>query len=93
MQAVTVHTETRRDFLGFNRARHAVIEAAILATRVHLIPYSEIEDALAFLAPAVAKTGGTEEAEAFRMLTDFIRSRAIPAESVAENSGSNEEPA
>ena len=31
-----VHRETLRDFTGFNRARHAVIEAAILATRLHL---------------------------------------------------------
>jgi hypothetical protein len=33
-----VHTGRAREFLGFNRARHAVLEAAILATRTHLIP-------------------------------------------------------
>ena len=33
-----VHAGTRREFLGFNRARHAVLEAAILATRTHLHP-------------------------------------------------------
>ena len=32
-----VHRGTRREFLGFNRARHAVLEAAILATRTHLL--------------------------------------------------------
>ena len=32
-----VHRGTRREFIGFNRARHAVLEAAILATRTHLI--------------------------------------------------------
>ena len=28
---------SRREFIGFNRARHAVLEAAIYATRVHLL--------------------------------------------------------
>src|SRR5581483_1024370 len=33
-----------RDFFGFNRAKHAVVEAAILATRVALLPRAQIED-------------------------------------------------
>src|SRR6476661_4392510 len=37
-----VHRGFRREFIGFNRARHAVLEAAILATRTHLIPKAEI---------------------------------------------------
>ncbi len=37
-----VHRGSRREFLGFNRARHAVLEAAILATRTHLLPAAEI---------------------------------------------------
>src|SRR6185503_10878508 len=32
-----VHRGVRREFIGFNRARHAVLEAAILATRTHLL--------------------------------------------------------
>ena len=31
-----------REFFGFNRAKHAVLEAAILATRVELLPADEI---------------------------------------------------
>src|SRR5262245_50309068 len=31
--AAVVHTGRLRDFFGFNRAKHAVLEAAILATR------------------------------------------------------------
>ena len=42
MRAQVVHAGWRRDFFGFNRAKHAVVEAAILATRVHLIPLPEI---------------------------------------------------
>ena len=33
----TVHRGMRREFIGFNRARHAVLEAAIYATRVHML--------------------------------------------------------
>src|SRR4051794_6326946 len=32
MEAEVVHHDRLRDFFGFNRARHAVLEAAILAT-------------------------------------------------------------
>ena len=58
-----------RDFLGFNRARHAVIEATILATRLHLTGREVVLLEIARLQPLVEKTGGPEEREAF----DFIR--------------------
>src|SRR5207237_9367244 len=38
MMARVVHCGRIRDFFGFNRAKHAVLEGAILATRLHLIP-------------------------------------------------------
>ena len=38
IEARVVHRGFRREFIGFNRARHAVLEAAILATRTHLLP-------------------------------------------------------
>lgn len=72
MSAQIVHTGEMRPHGGFNRARHAVIEAAILATRTHILPAEEIARAFAFLAPAVEKTGGAEEREAFRMLADHV---------------------
>ena len=67
-----VHTGERRAHDGFNRARHAVIEAAILATRTHILPAAEIAQAFAWLTPAVEKTGGAEELEAFRMLAEHV---------------------
>lgn len=72
MTAKVVHTQNQRPHTGFNRARHAVIEAAILATRVHLLPEEEIRVGLKFLAPAVEKTGEQEEKEAFQMICDHI---------------------
>lgn len=61
-----------RDFLGFNRAKHAVIEAAILATRVHLYDPSHTRDELARLAVMVDKTGGRPERRAFEFLQEYI---------------------
>jgi uncharacterized protein len=63
-----------RDFFGFNRAKHAVVEAAILATRTGLIPRAEIESELDRLAPSIEKTGGEREHQAFELLRSYVRS-------------------
>lgn len=61
-----------RDFIGFNRAKHAVVEAAILATRTAFLPADEILQSLGRLKPLVEKTGGLAEHRAFEFLTQFI---------------------
>jgi beta-RFAP synthase len=68
IEADVVHTGRLRDFFGFNRAKHAVVEAAILATRTHLVPLGEIDAEYRKLAMLVEKTGGPEEIEAFALL-------------------------
>lgn len=68
----TVAEGRHRDFLGFNRARHAVVEAAILATRVGLIPRDQIRDDFRRLAVLVEKTGGPREREAFDLLVRYV---------------------
>jgi len=68
-----VHRGVRREFLGFNRARHAVLEAAILATRVHLLPPEQIRDELARLQVIVDKTAGPREHEAMALITEHVR--------------------
>ena len=72
MSAEIVAQGEKRPFFGFNRARHAVLEAAILATRVHLLPQTEIATQMTVLKSAVVKTGGVAEAEAFDMLQNYI---------------------
>ncbi len=69
-----VGSATEREFFGFNRAKHAVVEAAILATRVQITDVEELRDALRRLAPLVQKTGGPAERRAFAFLKDFILS-------------------
>jgi hypothetical protein len=67
-----------RPFFGFNRAKHAVLEAAILATRIGILPADEITSELARLAIPVQKTSGHQEHEAFVLLTNYIESHLPP---------------
>ena len=67
-----VHEATHAPFKGFNRAQAAVIEAAILASRLHMLPREKIERELGYLQIAVEKTAGPREHEAWRMLVEKI---------------------
>ena len=73
-----VHRGFRREFIGFNRARHAVLETAIYATRVHMLARDFLESELARLQVIVDKTAGPDEHEAMAMLVDYIRSAPAP---------------
>ena len=76
IETTVVHRGTRREFIGFNRARHAVLETAIYATRLHLLPREFIESELERLQVIVDKTAGPDEHEAMALLSDYIRGRA-----------------
>jgi len=73
MNARVVDRGRVRDFFGFNRAKHAVLEAAILATRVHLLPHEEIASELLRLARIVEKTAGQQERRAFAVLDAYVQ--------------------
>jgi hypothetical protein len=75
--ARAVARQTNRDFFGFNRAQHAVLEAAILATRIHLLPAEEILAELRRLDAPIKKTAGRNELKAFQFLIDYIMERAV----------------
>lgn len=66
-----------RDFFGLNRAKHAVVEAAILTTRRHLIPAETLRADFDRLRPLVEKTGGPAEHEAFALLEGVIAGTAV----------------
>lgn len=68
----TVDAGRHRDFLGFNRAKHAVIEAAILATRLDFLPGPEIAEQFERLQIIVDKTGGQHEKSSFNLLSEFV---------------------
>jgi hypothetical protein len=67
-----IHKGTLRDFVGFNRAKHAILEAAILATRLHLVPLAEVAAEFRKLRTIVEKTGGPAEFEAMAFLTGYL---------------------
>ncbi|MBB74298.1 MAG: hypothetical protein CMJ75_07275 [Planctomycetaceae bacterium] len=62
-----------RDFFGLNRAKHAVVEAAILVTRMAWSSRAELETEFARLATLVEKTGGEQEHQAFDFLFNYLR--------------------
>lgn len=66
------HEASHAPFKGFNRAQSAVIEAAILASRLKMLPREKIERELAYLQIAVEKTAGASEHEAWRLLVEKI---------------------
>jgi hypothetical protein len=72
IDAEVVHRKTLRDFFGFNRAKHAVVEAAILATRTEFLPLSSIHEDYRKLATLVEKTGGPKEKAAFKVLRTYL---------------------
>jgi hypothetical protein len=73
IETSVVHRGVRREFIGFNRARGAVIEAAIYATRLHILPRDLIEAEMARLQVIVDKTAGADEREAMALLADHVR--------------------
>src|SRR5436189_286692 len=82
--AEVVHAETLRDFYGFNRAKHAVVETAILATRTDFLPLAEIEAEYRKLEVIVNKTGGAQEQQAFALLRDHVAGVRQARESTAQ---------
>ncbi len=68
-----VHRAVHEVPFGFNRAQAAVLEAAILSTRLHFLPRDKVVDEMTYLAIAISKTAGTAQAEAWRWIEDKVR--------------------
>jgi hypothetical protein len=62
-------------FPGFNRAKAAIIETAILVSRLHMLPAEKIDRELEYLKIAIDKTAGDEELEAWNWLCAAIAAR------------------
>lgn len=68
----SVFQATHAPFPGFNRAQAAVIEAAILISRLHMLEDEKIDRELAYLRIAVDKTAGEREQTAWNWLIDEV---------------------
>ena len=66
------HEVAHRPFRGFNRAHGAVVEAAILVSRLHLLPREKIEAEMDYLRVDIDKTAGDAEREAWGWLAEVV---------------------
>lgn len=63
-----VSEATHAPFTGFNRAKAAVLELAILVSRLGMLSREKIEAEIAYLTIAIEKTAGPDEKEAWGWL-------------------------
>lgn len=68
-----LHVGSHAPFAGFNRAQAAAVEAAILVSRLHMLPREKIEQEFAYLQIAIDKTAGPLEIEAWGWLAEKVR--------------------
>ena len=69
-----VQEETHAPFTGLNRAKAAVLELAILVSRLGMLPREKIEAEIAYLTIAIDKTAGPDEKEAWGWLMQRVTS-------------------
>lgn len=67
------HRQSHAPFRGFNRAQAAVVEAAILVSRLTMLPPEKVDQELAYLQIAIDKTAGERERLAWSWLMEKIQ--------------------
>lgn len=67
-----VHDVAHAPFIGFNRAQAAVIEGAVLVSRLHMLPLEKIDAEMNYLQIAIDKTAGPAEHEAWGWLREAV---------------------
>ena len=67
-----VHQELHSAWEGFSRAQAAVLELAVLTTRLNMLPPDKVENELKYLEIAVSKTAAPREQEAWGWLMEKI---------------------
>lgn len=67
-----VHEARHAPFSGFNRAQAAVIELAVLVSRLYMLPMEKIEAEIAYLKIAIEKTAGERELQAWQWLIERV---------------------
>jgi hypothetical protein len=67
-----VHSATHAVWGGYNRAEAAVLELAVLSTRLSMLPPEKIDAELKYLEIAISKTAGPRELEAWGWLMERV---------------------
>jgi hypothetical protein len=85
LRMARVYEASHAPYVGFNRAQAAVIEAAVLVSRLHMLPATKVDAEMNYLQIAIDKTAGPEEREAWGWLTEaVVRHRTSAPESTPE---------
>lgn len=79
-----VHEVNHAPFRGFNRAQFSVIEAAILVSRLNMLPWHKVESELDYLSIGLKKTAGEAEREAWGWIMDALEEHKRKQRSKAE---------
>lgn len=64
--------QNHRPFQGYNRAQAAVLELAILVSRLHMLPVDKIDSEIDYLQIAIDKTAGAQERQAWDWLMQRV---------------------
>ena len=67
-----LHEATHAPFIGFNRAQAAVIEGAVLVSRLSMLTAEKVDAEMAYLQIAIDKTAGAAEREAWSWLQQAV---------------------
>jgi uncharacterized protein len=74
-----VHDATHAPFQGYNRAQAAVLEAAVLVSRLQMLPPAKIDAEMAYLQIAIDKTASEIEHEAWGWLRSAVAAQRTGA--------------
>lgn len=80
-----VSEETHAPFTGLNRAKAAILELAILVSRLHMLPAEKIDAEIAYLSIAIEKTAGPDEQEAWSWLIARVKVHRDAADAKGKN--------
>jgi hypothetical protein len=72
LRMARVHEVQHAPFVGFNRAQAAVLEGAVLVSRLHMLPPAKVDSEMAYLQIAIDKTASPGEHEAWTWLTAAV---------------------
>jgi uncharacterized protein len=72
LRLARVFEATHAPFVGMNRAQAAVVEGAVLVSRLHMLPADKVDAEMAYLQIAIDKTAGADEHEAWRWLREAV---------------------
>jgi hypothetical protein len=80
LRLARVHAATHAPFIGLNRAQAAVVEGAVLVSRLHMLPVDKIETEMKYLQIAIDKTAAAPEHEAWGWLREAVAAHRAKVE-------------